>query len=291
MTNSSTVNNPRELSKGYDKGKELSATTKIRDLGSSGITSTATDMAKYLSMLLDDGVYEGRSILSKKYIKAIETNHLAEAPLAVAGALGYGMDIFDAVLTTNEGERIVPMYGHSGYGPPFHADFRYIPDLDLGVVVLVNTKDASIVRSAGTLLGAYLEVSRGMSYQLRHKTPVDEGNQCEEIDLLGTYNMGMTTFEVKKLKKVKLKVDGTKVVLKRIDDSFDYSITAKLLGFIPIKVKGVKFRFKKRGGKMYVSQLDTDLDREEYVAEKTQKVKISRSWEAALGDYDIVETY
>lgn len=291
MNDSSISTTHPNISKGYIKGKEMQEISAKREKAAGAVTSSVLDMAQYVNMLINDGEHDGEQILSSKHITAIETNHLQQMALTYSEQYGYGMSIFEAVFTDKNGqETTIPMYGHSGYSPPFHADIRYIPSMNLGVVVMVNTKDASIIRSAGTLISAYLEVAKDKEYRLRFQSDLDD-NSCSETDILGVYNMGMSVFDVKNPNKIKLKVDGTKVVLKRIEQTSDYSITAKLLGVIPIKAKGVIFRFKKRAGNIYIAQIDTDLDREEYVGAKTTRQAISSAWQNTIGSYDIVESF
>lgn len=95
--------------------------------GGAGLTSTATDYARFANMLLNGGALDGVRLLSPKTIEMMTINHTAEVPhpLPVVGAgrdFGLGFSVVTDLASTqtlgSEG-----MYGWSGiYGTNFWVD-------------------------------------------------------------------------------------------------------------------------------------------------------------------------
>ncbi len=77
----------------------------------------------------------------------------------------------------------------------------------------------------------------------------------------------------------------------RIANTHDYSIKAMLLGFIPIKIKDVLFRFEKINHQIYLNQVDTESRTGEYLAVKTEKIPLPTAWASRLGHYKITNPY
>lgn len=99
--------------------------------GNAGVFSNASDLAILTAMLLNNGEYNGRRILSPLGVKAMRT-----VPRCVA-SLGRtpGWDIFTAY-ASNNGDLFGPnTYGHTGYtGTSIIID----PDNDTSVILLTN---------------------------------------------------------------------------------------------------------------------------------------------------------
>ncbi len=284
-----TAGNSNKLSKGYLK-KKVVPYSQVRDVAAGWITSTTADMSNLVKMMMNDGVFEETRLLSEKSIADMEQNHLMGTTMNASSTYGKGLGVYTAELKNGATIQNKLAYGHGGFSPPFHADFRYIPELEVGVIVFSNTRHSGLLRSAGYILGLYLKEAKGIDYQLIRKESSIENN-CEEVDIPGLYNLGMGSIEVTNLDKIKFKVEGNKVVLKRIENSFDYSVTAKLFGILPIKMKDVVFRFVKKKNQMYITQLDLEGKVEEFIGAKTEKVPISNAWAATIGSYKIVKSF
>ncbi|MFK7954171.1 MAG: serine hydrolase domain-containing protein [Ekhidna sp.] len=288
MTNTNAGFN-ESMSKGYDKKKEVKNIG--RNVEASGsINSSAADMTNFLKMMMGEGSFNGEQIFKKETITLMQNDYTKGITLESSDAYGFGVDVYSIRIGKEDDSRLVEGYGHNGYSPPFHADYRYIPELNVGVVVMSNTLKSGSMRSAGVILGSYLKEAKGLSYKLMGKESYIPSN-CTESDIVGKYNLGVSMIEVKDIEKVKFKVDGVNVVMTRKGDSFDYSLKAKLLGFIPMKIKDVIFRFVKRGENVYFTQLDLDRKTEQYVAAKVDQILIPSSWKRICGNYEIVETY
>jgi len=93
-------------------------------------SSTAGDMARYMTMLLNGGTLDGRTVFSPRTSAAFRTPMYRPAE----GAPGWNAGFQDIPLPG--GHR---GFGHAGATLWFHANLVMVPDLGLGVFVAVNT--------------------------------------------------------------------------------------------------------------------------------------------------------
>ncbi|MFT6961643.1 MAG: CubicO group peptidase (beta-lactamase class C family) [Flammeovirgaceae bacterium] len=59
----------------YDDGNECNI-VKIRDSGAGAMVSSASDMAKFIQMMLQNGQLNGERVAFEKSIQAIESHHI-----------------------------------------------------------------------------------------------------------------------------------------------------------------------------------------------------------------------
>lgn len=93
-------------------------------------SSTAGDMARYMTLLLNGGVIDGKTVFSPKTAQAFRTPMYRPAPEAAGWNAGF-QDI-----PLPGGRR---GFGHGGATLYFHSNMVIAPDLGLGVFVSVNT--------------------------------------------------------------------------------------------------------------------------------------------------------
>jgi len=93
-------------------------------------SSTAGDMARYMTLLLNGGVIDGKTIFSPKTAQAFRTPMYRPAPEAAGWNAGF-QDI--PLPGARRG------FGHGGATLYFHSNMVVAPDLGLGVFVSVNT--------------------------------------------------------------------------------------------------------------------------------------------------------
>jgi CubicO group peptidase (beta-lactamase class C family) len=93
-------------------------------------SSTAGDMARYMTLLLNGGAIDGRTVFSPK------TSAMFRTPMyrPAEGAPGWNAGFMDIPLPG--GHR---GFGHAGATLWFHSNLVMVPDLGLGVFVAVNT--------------------------------------------------------------------------------------------------------------------------------------------------------
>ncbi|ATC31380.1 serine hydrolase [Caulobacter vibrioides] len=93
-------------------------------------SSTASDMARYMTLLLNGGTIEGRTIFSPKTAQAFRTPMYRPSP----DAAGWNAGFQDMPLPG--GRR---GFGHQGATLYFHSNLVLVPELGLGIFVSVNT--------------------------------------------------------------------------------------------------------------------------------------------------------
>ena len=129
-----------------------------------GVISTASDMARWLRLQLNEGEIDGKQVVSKA---AIETMHSPQVIIPTTAAMraarhvdyfaayGLGWQVMDY-----RGER---MFWHSGNADGMPAYMAILPRRKLGVVVLINSWGAGVLHGAlaGKILDHYLGVTDG----------------------------------------------------------------------------------------------------------------------------------
>lgn len=97
-------------------------------------SSTAGDMARYMTLLLNGGTIDGKTIFSPKTAQAIRTPMYRPAPEAA----GWNAGFQDMALPG--GRR---GFGHQGATLYFYSNLVVIPDLGLGIFISVNTESGA----------------------------------------------------------------------------------------------------------------------------------------------------
>jgi CubicO group peptidase (beta-lactamase class C family) len=89
-------------------------------LGGAGLISSASDYLNFAHMLMNDGDFEGRRILSKNAVEEISTPHVPEGIQSGVQRWGLGVRV---ITSENYGRLPVGTYGWSGaYGTHFWID-------------------------------------------------------------------------------------------------------------------------------------------------------------------------
>jgi CubicO group peptidase (beta-lactamase class C family) len=109
--------------------------------GAGGLLSTADDFLGFARLLLSNGTYRGKRLLSTKAVALLTTNHLTPLQIKTAGPLlepkgwGYGMAV---AAEPDEASAIPGRYGwDGGYGTVWFND----PHRDLIAIALTQTSD------------------------------------------------------------------------------------------------------------------------------------------------------
>ncbi|HKC63517.1 MAG TPA: serine hydrolase domain-containing protein, partial [Pyrinomonadaceae bacterium] len=101
------------------------------------INSTARDMAEWLRLMLGEGTFDGRRLVSEKSFK-----ELVSVQNKVAGDVNYGLGWF---LRNWNGHKVVE---HGGNIDGFNAEVAFMPDQKLGFVLLTNVSASPLVVDA-----------------------------------------------------------------------------------------------------------------------------------------------
>lgn len=118
-----------------------------------GVSSSVSDMARWLAMVLADGTHDGQQIASPDALLPATTPQMISAPAAVpnarAGFYGHGFN----VSTTSSGRT---QYSHSGaFLLGAATAFSVLPSEDVGIVVLTNAAPIGIPE---TLAAEFLDL-------------------------------------------------------------------------------------------------------------------------------------
>lgn len=149
---------------GYNYNSETKETTHVpmRDIPAAApagaINSNARDMAQWLRLMLNEGVFEGKRLVSEKNFK-----ELTSVQNKVAGNVNYGLGWF---LREWNGHKVVE---HGGNIDGFNALVAMMPDQKLGFVMLTNI--------SGSPLGTYAMQTVWSNLVSIPETNVAKGNE------------------------------------------------------------------------------------------------------------------
>ena len=126
-------------SNGGFRAQEFEITMGADPAGS--MTSTATDMARFMLAILGEGRLGDARILEEESVHTMTARHFEHDPRIP----GYGLGFYEM---NSHGQRIV---GHAGNTGWFHALLALFPEYDLGFFVSYNTSTAAAVSFAPVL--------------------------------------------------------------------------------------------------------------------------------------------
>ena len=143
MTNSDTSAGAMQKARDYSFGYEYNASTKVtRRLPqraipaaapAGAINSSARDMAQWVRLMLGNGVFNGRRLVSEKGF-----DELVRKQINIGGTIDYGLGWF---LRQWNGHKVVE---HGGNIDGFNAQVAFMPDQKLGFVLLTNVTASSL---------------------------------------------------------------------------------------------------------------------------------------------------
>lgn len=120
-----------DLATGYitASGKTIVPFEPVQAWPAGSLTSSATDMANFMIAQLQDGQFDGTSILP---VRAAEMMHSPQSKMA-KGTNGYDLGFYQE---NRNGLRII---GHGGDTVAFHSDLHLLLDKDVGVFMSFNS--------------------------------------------------------------------------------------------------------------------------------------------------------
>jgi CubicO group peptidase (beta-lactamase class C family) len=137
MKNSDTTVAEMWKSRDYANGYDYSPSTKVtrrlptREIPAAApagaINSSARDMAQWVRLMLSNGTFNGKRLVSEKGF-----DELVSKQMAIAGPLNYGLGWF---LREWRGHKVVE---HGGNIDGFNSQVAFMPDQKLGFVLLTN---------------------------------------------------------------------------------------------------------------------------------------------------------
>ena len=117
--------------------------------GGAGLLSTANDYAKFLQMMLNNGVYNNHRLLSRKSVELMTSNHLDSVEFPWTGGTGFGLGFS---IVTDLGKFAKPSsIGEYGWGGAYHSSYWVNPKEELIVVYFTQVIPISDVQDHDTL--------------------------------------------------------------------------------------------------------------------------------------------
>ena len=143
MNNSDTSSTAMQKARDYSFGYDYNPTTKVtRRLPqraipaaapAGAINSSARDMAQWVRLMLNNGTYNGKRLVSEKNF-----DELVHKQMAIGGPISYGLGWF---LREWKGHKVVE---HGGNIDGFNSQVAFMPDQKLGFVLLTNVTASSL---------------------------------------------------------------------------------------------------------------------------------------------------
>jgi len=143
MNNSDTRPEDMQKSRDYSFGYDYNTTTKVtrrlpqRPIPAAApagaINSSARDMAQWLRLMLGNGVFNGKRLVSEKGLEELTRKHMN-----ITGPVDYGLGWF---LRQWNGHKVVE---HGGNIDGFNSQVAFMSDQKLGFVLLTNVTASSI---------------------------------------------------------------------------------------------------------------------------------------------------
>ncbi|MGH8146764.1 MAG: serine hydrolase domain-containing protein, partial [Rhodanobacteraceae bacterium] len=120
-----------DLATGYitATGKTIVPFEPVQAWPAGSLTSSATDMARFMIMQLQNGQFDGASILPVATAKLMHSHQYSAAP----GMNGYDLGFYQE---NRNGLRII---GHGGDTIAFHSDLHLLLDKDVGIFMSFNS--------------------------------------------------------------------------------------------------------------------------------------------------------
>jgi len=287
MKNSSFVLTPEMsnlYSKGYADGKEYDEPL-IRDVPAGLLHSNVIDLANFIKMTFNHGNFNGSQIIKAEMLKEMQTKQNVDCKLDYNFSIGLGW-----MLNSSKWDYAGGIAEHGGDTYVYHGQLSTLPDKKIGVIVLENTdrggNSPRIV--AKEILQKYLEFKEGIKPEDKKSEKLKTYKLDEQKlnAIAGDYVLGADDLSLKaKNGKLVAKQGPIKLIFTK-NSQKTFSVKAKLLGFISIKINNQFFDFRKIDGVDYIifnnGAKDTLV-----VGKRIAKPVISDVWRTRFGVYEM----
>jgi CubicO group peptidase (beta-lactamase class C family) len=224
--------------KAYKKNEEVEA-IPLRDLPSSSLNSSVSDMARFMRMLFADGKYNGRQVISAKALQEMFKVQNRNIPLDFDFKMGLGW-----MLSGVDVPYAGVVASHGGTTLNYHSMMTVLPEHKLGVVVMSNSAGSEDIVSVVTrqTLKLALEAKTGVTHTVRHfveqKTiPLNAKDLRVYTGYFETL-IGLVKVENENGDLI-ARLMGFKFQLVKHTDG-EFGVRLKLLGFIPVANQQMK---------------------------------------------------
>lgn len=286
MRHSSFTLNDRNrplYSMGYMKGDAFTEPA-LFELPAGLLHSSVSDLSRFMIMVMNQGSYEGKTILKPETMKEMLTVQCT-VPLDFSTTVGLCWFLHG---THSEWGWAGGAAEHGGDTYVYHAQLTLLPDLKTGVVVLTNSEKGGA--AARNISRKILEMSAEKNDG--RKKPKEKQEQLEWVKKSkkelsayeGGYTLGPDYMYIKAARnEMQTKQNGlTLCFLPNTRGSFTPAI--RLLGFIRIPIKSQQMIFSNIDGRYYMAAIlrqDTML-----IGAQMVMPAINESWKRVLGTYE-----
>lgn len=276
--------------KAYKDGKEVEA-IPLRDLPSSSLISSASDMTHFMRMLFADGRFNGRQIIKPESLREMYRAQNTDVALDFDFRMGLGW-MLSGVDVPGAGAVV----SHGGTTLNYHTMLALLPEHKLGVVVLSNSANsqALVAKVSEETLRLALEAKRGITPP--QKPFVEDKLVPLAADDLRDYAGYFETL----IGLVKVEERDGELIAELMDFDFelvkhasgDFGVRLKLLGFIPVanqRMKEMKLSLRRVVGRevlVYEKEGHAML-----VGEKLHPQPLPDYLNDYVGEYDFVNPH
>ncbi|MBU0622846.1 MAG: beta-lactamase family protein [Gammaproteobacteria bacterium] len=276
--------------KAYKDGKEVEA-IPLRDLPSSSLISSASDMTRFVRMLFADGKLEGHQIIRpetlREMVRAQNENVALDFDFRMGlGWMLSGVDVPGAGAVVN----------HGGTTLNYHTMLALLPEHKLGVVVLSNSagSQALVAKVTEETLRLALEAKRGIvkPQQQFVESRLAPLNADDLRDYAGYFEtlIGLVKVENRKGALIAELMGWEFELVKH--ESGDFGVRLKLLGFIPVanrQMMETKLSLRRVGGREVL--VYEKEGRAMLVGEKLHPQPLPEYLDDYVGEYDFVNPH
>ncbi len=292
MTTSSfeTAGTPSTLMATGHQGDKAKVDPPMRDLPAGGLSTSVTDLSRFMSMLFAGGSSAGNRILAPETVAEIFRPQNSDVPLDMNFQVGLGWMLSTLGRSTIQGGGVVAH--HAGAIQQFHSQMYVLPEHKLGVVVLANSSTArqAVDKVATEALALALEAKTGIR-QARFTPippaagPADESTMAAYVGDYTTVGGPVRVF--RRGKGLRAEMAGTTFSLVPRQDGL-FALNYALLGIVDIDLGSlgdVGLSLKKAAGHdTLVARIGAQ---EMLVGDKLPPPKSLGDWQRRLGDYEI----
>lgn len=272
----------------YDKkGKAVEDNLSTLLPAGSNTYISLSDFIKFGQMFLKkDG-----ALLKKETLELMETLDLEDAIDQEVYNVGFGLihQQYDM------GEQVGKVLGHGGNTTCHHSMFNYIPELDVGIVVMTNSQSAiGFYATAGmTVLVEYLK-EKGIIVE--ESKAECEHIKCDSNDMVGKYATGLGMMDIKQNNKKELvtKVSKIPIRLCLCKDGYYQCTPVKAIHKIPFfkrSIQEMRLRPATYMGEdiLLFEQVGKYYKTKGVIGCKYEQTDIPDSFRVACGNYTIVD--
>ena len=223
-----------QVSLSYDKkGKEVEDMLGTLLPAGSNTYMSLNDFVKFGQMFLN----KESVLLKKETLEFMETLNLDEPLDKEVYNVGYGL----IHKQYDMGKQVGKVLGHGGNTTCHHSIFNYIPDLDIGIVVMTNSQRAISLSgmAAMTVLVEGLK-EKGISVE---EVPMEyEHIDCDDTRLVGRYAtaMGMMDVSLNNKKELVTKANKIPIRLCLCEDGYFQCMPVKAIHKIPVLKRSIQ---------------------------------------------------